>query len=136
MSFSEIKTLVVDDSIVIRSWTVQRLKELGFVNIDQAESGDQAFEKIVKSDKEKTPFKLVLSDWRMDNGDGPSLFKKIRSDHKFDHIVFIMITAESEKDNVIHAISLGVANYLVKPFEVEDLKDKILSSLERVKNEI
>ncbi|MBF0316081.1 MAG: response regulator [Oligoflexia bacterium] len=134
MQFSAISTLVVDDSIVIRLWTVQRLKELGVTEILQCDSGNDAFRKLDSCFQKNHPVHLILSDWRMDNGDGAELLKNIRADQRFKNLPFIMITAESDKRSIAQAISLGVSSYLIKPFETEALKEKIIICME--KNEI
>lgn len=124
----KMKILVVDDFATMRRIVKNILKQIGFENIEEAEDGEQAFNKLKGGG-----FKFVVSDWNMPNLDGLGLLKKIRSDPDLKALPVLMVTAESEKDKVVEAIKAGVSNYVVKPFTAEVLKekmDKILSKME------
>jgi len=56
---------------------------------------------------------------------GLELLKSIRSDDNLKDIRFIMVTAEAQKENVIEAIKHGVNQYVVKPFTLKTLKEKL-----------
>ncbi len=60
---------------------------------------------------------------------GIQLLREVRDDDRLKHIPFIMITAESKSENVIAAKEAGVSNYIVKPFNAETLKTKLVSVL-------
>ncbi|MCH7831274.1 MAG: response regulator, partial [Proteobacteria bacterium] len=60
---------------------------------------------------------------------GIELLREVRGDEKLKHLPFIMITAESKTENVIAAQQAGVSNYIVKPFNAETLKGKMVSVL-------
>ena len=60
---------------------------------------------------------------------GIQLLREVRADEKLKHIPFVMITAESKSENVIAAKEAGVSNYIVKPFNAETLKGKLISVL-------
>ncbi|MCX7913360.1 MAG: chemotaxis response regulator CheY [Thermodesulfovibrionales bacterium] len=124
----KMKILVVDDFATMRRIVKNILKQIGFENIEEAEDGEQAFNKLKTGG-----FKFVVSDWNMPNLDGLGLLKKVRSDPELKNIPVLMVTAEAEKEKVIEAIKAGVSNYIVKPFTAETLKekmDKILSKME------
>ncbi|MCX8031209.1 MAG: chemotaxis response regulator CheY [Thermodesulfovibrionales bacterium] len=124
----KMKILVVDDFATMRRIVKNILKQIGFENIEEAEDGEQAFNKLKSGG-----FKFVVSDWNMPNLDGLGLLKKVRSDPELKNIPVLMVTAEAEKEKVIEAIKAGVSNYIVKPFTAETLKekmDKILSKME------
>jgi two-component system chemotaxis response regulator CheY len=55
------------------------------------------------------------------------LLKEVRSDDKLKTTPFIMVTAESKTENVVAAKEAGVNNYIVKPFNAETLKQKIVA---------
>jgi len=57
------------------------------------------------------------------------LLKQVRADEKLKMLPFIMVTAESKPENVIAAKQAGVSNYIVKPFNAETLKTKLVSVL-------
>ena len=112
------KILLVDDSRTIRNIQKNVLKQLGHTDVLEAEDGVQALDKF----KENTP-ELVLIDWNMPNMDGITLVRKIRETDKA--IPLIMCTTEAEKSRVLEAIKAGVNSYIVKPFTVGSLGEKI-----------
>ena len=60
---------------------------------------------------------------------GIQLLREVRGDDGLKAIPFIMVTAESKSENVIAAKAAGVSNYIVKPFNAETLKAKMVSVL-------
>jgi two-component system chemotaxis response regulator CheY len=112
--------LVVDDFSTMRKIVRNCMKQLGFTNITEAEDGVQALEKL-KTDT----FKLIISDWNMPNMMGIDLLKAVRSSDDYKKIPFLMVTAESKKENVIEAAKAGVSNYIIKPFTADSLKEKL-----------
>ena len=68
-------------------------------------------------------FDLVLTDWNMPEKSGLELLKEIRASGS--SVPVIMVTTEGEKTRVIEAIQAGVTDYLCKPFEQEELRDKL-----------
>jgi two-component system chemotaxis response regulator CheY len=115
-----IKVLVVDDFPTMRRIIKNLLKQIGFEDIDEAEDGVQALNKL----KSKS-YGLIVSDWNMPNMEGIDLLRNVRQDTVLKDIPFLMVTAEAEKEKVIEAIKAGVDNYIVKPFTAEVLKEKL-----------
>jgi len=112
--------LVVDDYNTMIRIIRNLLKQLGFVDIDDASDGTAALTKL----REKK-YGLVISDWNMEPMTGFDLLKQVRADPSLSTTPFIMVTAESKTDNVIAAKKAGVNNYIVKPFNAQTLKNKI-----------
>ena len=125
-----INVLVVDDMSAMRKILKTLLNQLGFKNIDEAEDGKQALEKL-RQNPDK--YGLVITDWNMPNMTGIELVQAIRSDEKLKHLPVLMVTAEAKKENVLMAIKAGVNNYIVKPFTAETLKQKIEQIFESLK---
>lgn len=128
---SDINILVVDDMAAMRKILKTLLAQLGYKNVDEAEDGKQALEKL-RQNPDK--YGLVITDWNMPNMTGIELVQAIRSDEKLKHLPVLMVTAEAKKENVLMAIKAGVNNYIVKPFTAETLKEKleaIFSSLNK-----
>ena len=115
-----IRILIVDDFSTMRRIIRNILKQLGYENVEEAENGADAYEKL---DVEK--FDFIITDWNMPVMDGLGLLKKIRSDPAIKDMPVLMVTAEAEKDKVVTAIQAGVNNYIVKPFTAEVLKEKM-----------
>ena len=115
MSF---KVLVADDSGVMRKIIIRALNHIGVSDIVEAADGDEAI-KAFSSDT----FGLVLTDWNMPGKTGLEVAQAIRA--AGSQVPVMMITTESEKEQVMTAIQAGVTDYLVKPFEPEVLRKKI-----------
>jgi two-component system, chemotaxis family, chemotaxis protein CheY len=96
------------------------MKQLGFANVEEAENGQDALDKL-KADT----FGFVISDWNMPVMTGIQLLRAIRADEKLKAIPVLMVTAEAQKENLIEAIQAGVSNYIVKPFTAEVLQEKM-----------
>jgi two-component system chemotaxis response regulator CheY len=116
--------LVVDDYKTMIRIIRNLLGQLGFTNIDEAEDGKSALEKL-----REQKFGLVISDWNMEPMTGYELLREVRADDKLKAMPFIMITAESKTENVIAAKKAGVNNYIVKPFNAATLKGKLTAVL-------
>lgn len=116
------RVLVVDDSKAVCLNLRSFLKELGFPNVDMAEDGLVALEKL-RADIQA--YGLIVSDWNMERMNGYDLLKAVRQDVKMKHIPFIMITAQNSPENVVLAKNAGVNNYIIKPFTVATLKQRI-----------
>ena len=112
--------LIVDDYKTMLRIIRNLLKQLDFVNVDEATDGGMALRKL----REKK-YGLVISDWNMEPMTGLQLLKEVRKDVKLKDTPFIMITAESKTENVLAAKEAGVNNYIVKPFNAQTLKGKI-----------
>lgn len=114
--------LIVDDYKTMLRIIRNLLKQLDFNNVDEAMDGSEAL-KLLREKK----FDLVISDWNMEPMTGLQLLREVRSDVKLKDTPFIMVTAESKTENVVAAKEAGVSNYIVKPFNAETLKQKLVS---------
>ena len=119
-----INILIVDDYQIMLIIVRSLLTQLGFNNIDEASDGSSAITKI-----QEKKYDLIISDWNMENITGLDLLKNVRGNETTKNIPFIMVTAESKVENVIAAKQAGVSNYIVKPFNTETLKEKLVSVL-------
>lgn len=116
----DMRILVVDDFSTMRRIVRNILQQLGFANIDEAEDGQAALSKLRSGD-----FEFVISDWNMPNMMGIDLLRTVRADAELKDIPFLMVTAESQKENVVEAVQAGVSNYIVKPFTADTLEVKL-----------
>ncbi|WAW09512.1 chemotaxis response regulator CheY [Oxalobacter vibrioformis] len=123
----KMKFLVVDDFSTMRRIVRNLLKELGYTNVDEAEDGVQALNKL-RSDK----FDFVVSDWNMPNMDGLAMLKQIRTDDALKHLPVLMVTAEAKKENIIEAAKAGASGYVVKPFTAATLDEKLGKIFEKM----
>ncbi|WP_374513674.1 response regulator [Brevundimonas sp.] len=116
--------LVVDDYKTMVRIVRGLLEQLGFRNIDEAGDGATALEKI-----QNTEYGLILSDWNMAPMTGYELLKAVRADPRTKTTPFVMITAEAKTENVVAARQAGVNNYIIKPFTLAVLKQKLTTVL-------
>jgi two-component system chemotaxis response regulator CheY len=121
------RILVVDDFSTMRRIVKNVLKQIGYSNIDEAEDGADALNKL-----RSRRYDFVVSDWNMPNLDGLEMLKEIRADEQLKGLPVLMVTAEAEKEKVVTAIRAGVNNYIVKPFTAETLKQKMEQIYERL----
>ena len=116
--------LIVDDYKTMLRIIRNLLQQLGFDNVDEATDGTDAWSKIAIKD-----YDLIISDWNMEPMSGYDLLLKVRSDARTKATPFVLVTAESKTENVIAAKKAGVNNYIVKPFNADTLKNKLMAVL-------
>jgi len=121
------KILIVDDFPTMRRIIKNLLKDLGFENVDEAEDGAMALEKLRNGN-----FEFVVSDWNMPNMDGLEMLKAIRADPALSKLPVLMVTAEAKKENIIAAAQAGANGYVVKPFTAATLEEKLNKIFEKI----
>lgn len=121
----ETRILIADDMPTIRDLVKTQLKALGFKNILEAPDGEQAMNILVKNLSAGTPIELVVSDWNMPKMTGLELLKYVRGSTEMAQLPFILLTSESERDQVTEAILSGVSQYVVKPFAAKGFEEKL-----------
>jgi two-component system chemotaxis response regulator CheY len=115
-----IACLIVDDQQTMRSLVRTGLQQLGFNQIFDAVDGEEGLRQMLMR-----PIGLVISDYNMPKLDGLGLLRAVRSHPPIQKVAFIMLTGRADKELVQRAVQFGVNNYLVKPFTVGTLKEKI-----------
>ncbi|MDB5433367.1 MAG: cheYII [Caulobacter sp.] len=115
-----INVLIVDDQQTMRSLVRTGLNQLGITNTREAADGEDALRALISKSAH-----LVISDFNMPKMDGLQLLRAIRSHEPIKGLAFIMLTGRADRDLVQRAAQFGVNNYLVKPFTVATLREKI-----------
>ena len=115
------KALVVDDSRAMRMILAKTLKELGF-EVCEAANGREALEVI---EAQQGALTLVLADWNMPEINGLDLLKRLRQNPEFSSLVVVMVTTETELDQMVAALEAGANEYVMKPFTREILVEKL-----------
>ena len=121
MADPKTRFLVVDDFSTMRRIVRNLLKELGYTNVEEAEDGAVALQKLEAGGG----FEFVVTDWNMPNMDGLTLLQKIRQSPTLKHLPVLMVTAEAKKENIIAAAQAGASGYVVKPFTAANLSEKL-----------
>ena len=115
-----LKILVVDDFSTMRRIIRNLLKEIGYEDVEEAEDGQQAFNKL-----KLTTFDFVVTDINMPNMNGFQLLSAIKKDPTLATLPVLMVTAEARKEDIVAAAQGGAAGYIVKPFTKATLEDKL-----------
>lgn len=114
------RILVVDDFSTMRRIVKNLLGELGFSHVDDADDGLTALP-MLKTGR----YDFLVTDWNMPGMRGIDLLKAVRAEPSIAKIPVLMVTAESRRDQIVFAAEAGVNGYVVKPFTVVTLQQKI-----------
>jgi two-component system chemotaxis response regulator CheY len=124
---TDARFLIVDDFSTMRRIVRNLLKEIGFVNAEEAEDGAIALNML-----KATKFDFVVSDINMPNMNGFELLKNMRADDALKGIPVLMVTAEAKKEDIVAAAQGGASGYIVKPFTKATLEEKVQKILQKV----
>lgn len=114
------RALVIDDSRAMRAVLRKILKELG-IEVAEAGHGREALERLQVGGATD----VALVDWNMPEMNGYEFVQAVRSDHAYDGMRLMMVTTETEMDQVVKALEAGANEYVMKPFTKEALVEKL-----------
>jgi signal transduction histidine kinase len=117
------KILIADDEAGVRLTTHAILQQEGY-DVESASSGQEAVEAI-----RQRHYDLVLTDLKMPGVDGLGVLAEVRK--RSPLTVTVMMTGYGSVASALEAVQLGAYEYLLKPIEVEELKQAVRRSLER-----
>ena len=115
------KALVVDDSRAVRLILSKTLRELGF-DVVQAGDGREALEVMAR---EGSGVGLALVDWNMPEMNGLEFVRQLRTEPRYNDVRLMMVTTETEVEQVVQALEAGANEYMMKPFTREAVEDKL-----------
>lgn len=118
------RILAVDDNSISLATIEQALKEK--YEVTPLNSGVRALQYLKKNKPD-----LILLDVRMASKDGVETLREIREMEDCQNIPVIMLTSQNDKHTVLESFMLGADNYILKPFNVEDLHERIESVLRK-----
>lgn len=116
----QLRILVVDDMATSRGLITQALDAIGIPNVSTASDGPSALTMLASA-----PVHLVISDYNMPAMDGLQLLKSLRSRAGGDRTGFLLITGRADAAMIETGRTLGMNNYIRKPFTPDDLKSAI-----------
>lgn len=116
------KILIVDDFSTMRRILYNELAGLGFEQIQSAEDGESALQALKSGE-----FDLLVTGMNMPRMSGVDLTRAIRLDPKLADLPVLMVSSASQRVQILQAIDAGVTEYVVKPFNAEVLRQKILT---------
>lgn len=114
------RALIVDDSRAMRRIEADLMKQLGFETAD-AVHGKDALEKLIAGPRPD----VVLVDWNMPEMNGLEFVKSVRADRRWDDIKLMMVTTETQVEQMLTALEAGANEYVMKPFTKEVIEDKL-----------
>jgi two-component system chemotaxis response regulator CheY len=114
------RILIVDDQFTMRRVIVQMLKKLGHEDCFEAQNGADAVERLATLTVD-----AVITDCRMPLMDGIDLLHALRANESTKNLPVLIVTGNADEENVLTALRAGATNYLVKPFTLDSLRDKI-----------
>ena len=120
------KILAVDDNSISLATIEQALK--GKYEFTPLKSGVRALQYLKKNKPD-----LILLDVRMAAKDGVETLREIRERENCQDIPVIMLTSQNDKQTVIDSFTLGAESYILKPFIIEDLQERIENALKKDK---
>jgi two-component system chemotaxis response regulator CheY len=112
--------LVIDDSRAMRMILRGMLEEAGY-EVVEAGHGGEALERL----RTRPDATLALLDWNMPVMDGYEFLTRVRAMAEHRGLRIMMVTTETESDQVMKALSAGADEYLMKPFGKEALFAKL-----------
>jgi len=112
------QALVVDDSRAVRMIVCRNLAELGY-EVSSAADGVEALSMLSDS------ISVVLVDWNMPRLNGLEFVKQVRADPHYAAVKVVMVTTETEVEQMVKALAAGADEYVMKPFTKEILADKL-----------
>jgi two-component system chemotaxis response regulator CheY len=114
------RALVIDDSRAIRAIIGGILRELGIEWLD-AGNGQEGLEKL----RANPDINLILVDWNMPVMNGLDFIRAVRSERTYDAVRILMVTTESEREQMLRALEAGANEYVMKPFNKDVLVAKL-----------
>ena len=117
---SSIKILVVDEFTASRKALVYTLEQLGYENMEEVPDGYSALVRL-----KSALFDLVITDWEMSKMRGLQLLREIRADQVLKHIPVLMVTEDTNLENIVDAVKAGLNAYEIKPVDLTSFSVKM-----------
>lgn len=114
------RALVIDDSRAVRAFIRPILSEMGF-EVCEAGNGQEGLDRL----REYPETGIVLVDWNMPIMDGLQFIQVVRADPAYRGLRIVMVTTETESDQMNRAMAAGADEYVMKPFSKEVLVAKL-----------
>lgn len=121
------KILIADDDPVSRRLLQSYLQKWGY-EVTVAVNGADAWQRFEQED-----FPIVISDWMMPEVDGPELIRRIRASGRPNYVYTILLTARSQKEDLVAGMDAGADDFVSKPFHHDELRARLRAG-ERIIN--
>jgi CheY-like chemotaxis protein len=122
----KLNVLIIDDTAAMRKFIKSGLEEhFSEINVNVAVDGREAVIKL-----EHHSYDLVLCDWELPDLTGDEILQWVRVHPIINHTPFIMLSSKRDRSSVTRAIRGGVSSYIVKPFNIGSLIQKVTAVVE------
>lgn len=121
---------IIEDMPAVRQNLKTILEKIGFKKIATFPDGKDAIDKI-RCDY--PPYKLIFCDVQMPELDGVGFVELLRAIDEYQDTIVIMVSTDNEKDTVMDAVFAGANAYIIKPFEMAIISQKIISLISDVR---
>ncbi|MGH9434283.1 MAG: response regulator transcription factor, partial [Terriglobia bacterium] len=114
------KALIAEDDPISARLLQASLVKWGYEVVVTRNGGD-ALQTLRQPDSPR----LAILDWMMPGMDGPNVIRELRKDQKGAYIYAILLTARDRKEDLVRGLEMGADDYLVKPFDLHELKARV-----------
>lgn len=114
------RILVAEDHYVSRHLLERNLQNWGF-EVVTAQDGEAATEILESSE----PPSIAIIDWMMPRMDGVEVCQRVRKNRNSPYIYLLMLTAKSQKDEIATGLEAGADDYVIKPFDPDELRARL-----------
>jgi two-component system, chemotaxis family, chemotaxis protein CheY len=115
-----VRALILDDSRAMRMILRRIMDSAGFEVVEAAD-GQQGLDALASGPLPD----VALVDWNMPGVDGLSFVKAVRGNPDYRAMTLMMVTTESEHDQVVRALAAGAHEYIIKPFTADAITDRL-----------
>jgi two-component system, chemotaxis family, chemotaxis protein CheY len=115
-----VQALVIDDSRAVRMLVGNILRDRGFL-VFNAGHGQEGLQQL----QDNPEISIVFVDWNMPVMDGLAFIQAVRSEPRWNALRIVMVTTETESEQVQRAMEAGANEYVMKPFTPEVLIAKL-----------
>ena len=112
--------LIIDDSSTIRLILRRFLDKMG-CQVVEAENGREGLDRL----KEMPHVDIVLVDWNMPEMSGLDFVRAVRTERTYDALPIVMVTTNTQIENVSEALTAGADEYVMKPFTLDVIREKL-----------
>lgn len=113
------KVLIAEDDAVSRRVLRRFLEKWGY-EVSEAEDGERAWQLF-----QKEQFGVLVTDWMMPRCDGVELVRRVRGLETPEYTYVILLTAKSEKEDLVEGIEAGADDFVSKPFDRGELEARL-----------
>ncbi len=112
--------LIADDETVSRRMLARMLTTSGY-EVVAARDGDEAWRILERDDAPR----LAILDWMMPGMTGPDLCRRLRERKREPYTYVLLLTARTDKQDVVEGMDAGADDYVTKPFEARELQVRL-----------